>query len=134
MALAKEYGVEDFVHARPFFVEAARYRDYLLASDAAIQLRTYGYGQLSAALTDCIGAAMPVVAMSNLAESVEAPCYVQRVPDHLSPLLAAERLGAIYDSAGGQGRRPFLAARNEYCERHSFAYYAQRLEEILGFG
>ena len=133
-ALAKEYGVQGFVHAGSLFVGAARYRDFLLASDAAIQLRTYGYGQLSAALTDCIGAALPVVATSNLADSVEAPSYVHRIPDHLSPLLAAERLASLYETTGGGGRAPFLSERNEYCERHSFSFYAQRLEEILGFG
>ena len=134
LALAKEYGVENFVHAASRFVDEDRYRDFLLAADAAIQLRTYGYGQLSAALTDCIGAAMPVVATSNLADSVESPSYVERVPDHLSPLLAAERLAGMYETTGGRGRTPFLDERNQYCERHSFAYYAQRLEEILGLG
>lgn len=134
LALAKEYGVEGFVYARSHFVEAGRYRDFLLGSDAAIQLRTYGHGQLSAALTDCIGAAIPVVATSNLADSVEAPSYVRRIPDHLSPLLAAENLATLYEAVGHDGRGRFLGERNEYCERHSFAYYAQRLEEILGFG
>ncbi len=130
---AREYGVEGFVHARSQFVEAERYRDFLLASDAAIQLRTYGYGQLSAALTDCIGSAMPLVATNNLAESVESPSYVQRIPDHLSPLLTAERLASVYESATGRGREQFMDERNEYCQRHSFSFYAQRLEEILGF-
>jgi glycosyltransferase involved in cell wall biosynthesis len=131
-SLASELGVADAIHFGAGFVDAATYRDFLLACDAAVQLRTYGFGQMSAALTDCIGAAVPVVATTDLAESVDAPSYVKRIPDHISPLLVAECLAGIYEQP--RSRAAGIEERNEYCRLHSFAYYAQRLEEILALG
>jgi glycosyltransferase involved in cell wall biosynthesis len=130
--LATELGIPDAIHFGAGFVDAPTYRDFLLACDAAVQLRTYGFGQMSAALTDCIGASVPVVATTDLAESVDAPSYVKRIPDHISPLLVAERLAGIYEQT--RSRASGMEERNEYCRLHNFAYYAQRLEEILALG
>jgi len=128
--LATELDIADSVHIGDGFVEEPRYRDFLLASDTAVQLRTYGLGQFSAALTDCIGASIPTVATAELAESVDAPSYVQRIPDHISPLLVAERIAQQCETYRSC-RETLLDERDEYCRLHSFTYYAQRLEEIL---
>jgi glycosyltransferase involved in cell wall biosynthesis len=107
------------------YVSEAEYRDYLLAADAAVQLRTHLLGGLSGALLDCIAVGLPTVANYDLAEAMEAPSYVLSVPDRPSPVLIAEALaGAIHpDSA--------FAARNDerraYCDAHSFRAYAEQL-------
>ena len=130
--VARDYGVEREVHVSTEFVSTDCYRDLLIASDAAIQLRTYGFGQPSAALADCISAALPAVAGEELAASCDAPSYVSRVPDHISPLLIAEKLAEIWDRRWD--RPAFSAERLHYCELHSFERYARGLTEILGFG
>jgi hypothetical protein len=101
----------------------------MVASDAAIQLRTYGFGQPSAALADCISAAIPCVATSELAKSCDAPEYVLSVPDRSSPLQVAEQLALIREAP--KDRTAYADARKDYLGSHNFEYYVQRLREIL---
>lgn len=124
------YNIAAHVHYSPEFLDDATYRDFLIASDAAVQLRSYALGQLSAALTDCISAGLRSVANSDLAESCDAPEYVARVPDRFSPLQIAEELARIWET------RTWLSSHKEmraaYLETHNFEYYSKRLVEILG--
>ncbi len=124
------YEIGTHVHSYADFVDEATYRDFLLASDAAVQLRTYGFGQFSAALSDCISAGLPCVANSDLAESCSAPGYVSRVPDRFSPLQVAEQLALIWEKQNG--RASYSEERAMYLETHNFDYYGKRLIEILG--
>ncbi len=128
--ISKLYEIGAHVHAYADFVDEVSYRDFLLASDAAVQLRTYGFGQFSAALTDCISAGLPCVANSDLAESCSAPGYVLRVPDRFSPLQVAEQLALIWERRNG--RASYSEERAMYLETHNFEYYGKRLLEILG--
>jgi glycosyltransferase involved in cell wall biosynthesis len=128
--LAQACGVESHIHFHGGFVELSRYRDFLVASDAAIQLRTYGFGQPSAALADCISAGLPSVATRELAESCDSPSYVLRIPDAISALHLAQRLTEIWEM---RQRPPHIyEERQLYCKVHSFEYYVRRLLEILG--
>ncbi len=127
--LSTSYGIAQYVHCAEWFVDDATYRDFLIASDAAIQLRTYGFGQLSAALTDCISAGLPCVATSDLAKSCDAPEYVSIVSDRFSPLHVAEQLALIWEAKAGHTRHE--PARAAYLETHNFEYYGKRLVEIL---
>jgi glycosyltransferase involved in cell wall biosynthesis len=128
--LSNSYGIASHIHCFADFVSDKTYHDFLIASDAAVQLRIYGFGQLSAALTDCISAGLPCVATNDLAISCDAPEYVLPVPDRFSPLKVAEQLAIIWETRRG---RPFNGgARTAYLEKHNFEYYASRLIEILG--
>jgi len=127
--VASSFGVLDHVHLTEEFVPPDRYRDFMIASDAAVQLRTYDFGQPSAALCDCISAGMPTVAGCSLAETCDAPSFVARIPDNTSTLLLAERLAEIWER---RVRRVDTAEeRILYCKQHSFRHYATRLVEIL---
>ena len=132
LRIAKDFGVEKYVHLSWDFVARERYRDFLVASDAAIQVRNFGLGNPSAALTDCISAGLPTVTTDEMAAYCNAPSYVMRIPHHISPLLIAERLADAFVS------RPFSAKieqeRQEYCKVHSFDRYVQALSRILGSG
>ena len=130
LSIAKDADVEGHVHFAKQFVDRATYRDFLIASDAALALRTYGFGQPSAALTDCIAAGLPTVATVELADTCDAPSYVNTVVEDLSPLLIAEQLAAIRNEAIPRDCR--RDEREEYLRVHSFEYYVQRLHEILG--
>jgi glycosyltransferase involved in cell wall biosynthesis len=123
-------GIGAYVHAVPNFVDEATYRDFLIASDAAVQLRLYGFGQFSAALADCVGAGLPGVANSDLAKSCDAPAYMMTVPDRFSPLQVAEQLALIWEARAD--RAAHEEARADYMGTHNFEYYGKRLIEILG--
>jgi len=127
--VAMDFGVADYVHVFDDFVSEEQYRNFMIASDAAVQLRTYDFGQPSASLADCISSGIPVVATCSLAATCDAPSYVARIPDHISSLLIAEGLAEIW------GRRVSRSETTEervaHREQHSFEYYATRLTEIL---
>jgi glycosyltransferase involved in cell wall biosynthesis len=126
---ASRFGVLDSVHSCNF-APAERYRAFMIASDAAVQLRTYGLGQPSAALADCVSSGIPTVATCSLADSIEAPSYVLKIPDDNSPPLLAQNLAAIW--ASHVGRAALEEERALFCKQHSFEYYAERLVEALG--
>lgn len=125
---AKELGIEECVHVSSSFFDEAAYRDFLVAADAAVQLRLYDFGGLSGALSDCIEAALPSVANQNLAEAMEAPFFVRRVPNGISPVLIAEQLANIHET---ESRRPLDEAR-EYRRSHSFDRYVDMCLHALG--
>lgn len=123
------YGVEH-VHAGPEFASDTAYREFLVASDAAVHLRNHGFGQASQALGDCISAGLPSVANDELAKSCDAPGYVSTVPDWFSPLQVAEELAQIWELRSEVASRRELRAA--YLNTHNFGQYARRLAEILG--
>ena len=129
--LVSDLALTDHVMFASEFVSEARYRDYLLAADAAVQLRTHFFGGLSGALLDCIAVGLPTVANADLAMAMEAPAYVSMVPDHPSPVLIAEALAEICQK--GDSRSQFDEARRHYSDVHSFKNYARQLCEGLGF-
>jgi glycosyltransferase involved in cell wall biosynthesis len=128
--LAERYGVAENVHCAPGFLDDAMYRDFLIASDVGLQLRTYGFGQFSAALTDCVSAGLPCVANSDLANSCDAPSYVSTVPDSFSPLQVAEQLALLWEARTKPAS--IRDSRQAYIETHNFESYGRRLLEILG--
>ncbi len=125
---AAELGLSSHVRFLDHFVGEDLYRDYLIGADLGIQLRLTGFGSMSGALLDCIAAGLPTVANVSLAEGADAPSYVRRVPDALSPLLVAEALADLLD----EGRARIDPARQAFAEAHSFRVYAERLCEALG--
>ncbi len=129
-ALARRLALEPFVHFLAGYVSEASYREWLLAADLGVQLRGFGSGHVSGALADCIGAGLPSVANAELAEVLEAPSYVRRIPDPISPLLLANALADLL-AEGMHANRP-LAARDAYAASHDFARYAERLAAVLG--
>jgi glycosyltransferase involved in cell wall biosynthesis len=127
--VATDFDVVDHIHFFNDFVSDEQYRNFMIACDAAVQLRTYDFGQPSAALADCISAGIPAVSTCSLAETCDAPSYVARIPDHISSLLLAERLAEIWDRR--QIRMETAEERMDYCRQHSFETYGTRLTEIL---
>ncbi|MFZ0591182.1 MAG: glycosyltransferase [Bryobacteraceae bacterium] len=128
--ISTTYGIADHVHCGAEFAGDAIYRDFLIASDAALQLRYYSFGQLPATLINCISAGLPSVATADMAESCGAPGYISTVPDRFSPLQVAEQLALIWEPQ--TGRDSHRDARAAYLETHNFEYYGKRLIEILG--
>ncbi|MFL6760265.1 glycosyltransferase [Sphingomonas sp.] len=111
-------------------VDERTYQAYLAAADAAIQLRNYEFGGLSGAMLDGIAAGVPTIANEHLAEAMESPSYVARIPNGLSPVLAAEKLLEIFDR---DRRADYEEERNAFLEAHSVDAYAKRLMNGMGF-
>ena len=113
-----------FSHAA---VPEREYQAYLAAADAAIQLRTYGFGSLSGALLDCIAAGLPAVASRALADAMGVISYIRATSDNLSSISIAEDLRHVLEqvdrSRHDEERRAFVAA-------HDPEIYAERL--LLG--
>lgn len=121
--------VGDKVRFTEGLVDERTYQAYLAAADAAIQLRSYQFGGLSGAMLDGIAAGVPTVANEHLAEAMESPSYVARIPNGLSPVIAAEKLIEIFEQTG----RDIEEEREEFLKAHSVDAYAKRLMNGMGF-
>ena len=125
----RDAGVEDCVRFVAEYTSEATYREYLLAADLAVQLRTHLLGGLSGALLDCIAVGLPAVANADLADSMDAPSYVERIHDRPSPVLIANAMANIIKRQGGLLRHHL--ERNLFASTHNFSTYARRLSEGL---
>ncbi|MGH7076700.1 MAG: hypothetical protein ACREFU_01235, partial [Acetobacteraceae bacterium] len=130
-ALVQRLDLSDRVSFLDGYTSEAEYRDWLLAADIGIQLRSFGFGGLSGGLADCIAAALPAVANAELAEAMEAPAFVHTIPDPVSPVLLANKVADLI--ADGAHRMRPIAASAAYAAGHNFARYADGLCTLLGF-
>jgi hypothetical protein len=121
--------LSDHVQFHRSYLSEESYRDYLLAADFGLQLRSGGRGNISGALQDCIAIGLPTVTNNDLAESLNAPSYIARVDDALAPADIAASLRAMITD--GRPRTAHEAERADYCARHSMENYAKALCDIL---
>jgi glycosyltransferase involved in cell wall biosynthesis len=128
--IAAIYGISNHVHAGSGLANSAACRNFLIASDAAVQVRLYGFGRTSTPLADCISAGLPCVANSEMAQACDGPSYVSTVPDRFSPLQIAEQLVSVWEQR--RERASHAEERIAYVESHNFDYYVKRLTAILG--
>ena len=124
-AMAAALDVADCVTFQTSFLSESSYRDHLLAADCGLQLRAGGKGNISGALQDCIAAGLPSVANDDLAENLDAPSFVRRVPDRLNPTEISNALRRVF--VGNQPRNVYEPERAAYCDEHSMARYASSL-------
>ncbi|MGH6980284.1 MAG: glycosyltransferase [Stellaceae bacterium] len=123
-------GVKNFVHFMPKRPSEATYRDFIVAADLCIQLRTTGLGGLSAALLDAIGAGLPGIANADLADALDAPGYISRVPDRFDAASVAAQAFAI---VGDGLHRRVGRQRSDFAASHSSEQYARDMMAALGF-
>jgi glycosyltransferase involved in cell wall biosynthesis len=128
--LTERLGLTRHVHLTDDWISDRQYRDFLVAADFAIQLRTHCFGGLSGAVLDCISAGLPTVVNDDMARAMDGPEYVLRVPDHLSPTLIAEQIAEGH--AAERHRVRCSAGRDDYVREHSFDNYAERMMQVLG--
>jgi len=65
------------------------------------------------------------VANDDLAENLDAPSFVRRVPDRLNPTEISNALRRVF--VGNQPRNVYEPERAAYCDEHSMARYASSL-------
>jgi len=127
---AKEESVETQIHFSDDWVDERTYQDYILAADAAIQLRNHFFGGLSGAMLDCIASGLTTVANEDLAEALDSPSFVLRVSDQLRPEEIAGALAVVIRERSHLNR--LRLSRQSYLEEHSFDRYAGKLLHVLG--
>jgi hypothetical protein len=132
-ALARRFHIEPHVFVTGSYLPEERYRDYLIAADAAVQLRTYGFGSVSGTLMDCATVGLPAVANESLAAAIDVPAsYIMTVPDDLNSSAVASALFALLTASADPTA---VALRLEQCiafnRTRTPAAYAERLCEIL---
>lgn len=128
--IASSYGIGKHVHVISRYLDEANYRNFLIASDVAVQVGTDTFLRLPSSVIDCISAGLPCVTLRDSAVCSDAPPYIHTVPDRSSCLQVAEMLALVWESS--HRRDSYADARAAYVETHSFSNYAQRLVEILG--
>ena len=124
---AEQAGIHDFLVTG--FVTEDVFRDYLLGIDLGVQLRISPTLGVSGPLADMAAFGTPAVASRGLASDIDAPDYIYRVSENVSPLLVAE---AIEDVMGNPpGPSTIAAQRAEYLRRQSPEIYASRLRDVI---
>ena len=101
----------------------------VVKTDVGIQLRTYDLGQYSAALADCIAAGLPTITTQGLADALDAPSYVTRLPSRFNAFLVAERMADVLESGRTAERQS--AARTVFLMERNFERYASALIEAI---
>jgi len=120
--LAREYDPDgSWIHFADEYVDESRYSSFLLAADIGVQLRTHGWGSVSAALMDCVATGIPTIATSDLATAIEAPAFVTRVND---PLKVADLCDAILRQCGRRNSDVISQQAQDFIKQRSFRNYA----------
>ena len=111
------------------YVDEATFQDYLLAIDLGIQLRISPMLGVSGPLSDLAAFGTPAVASRGLAIDVDAPAFVDQLPDDVSPVIVAEAIEARLEAPMPEAEREHL--RKEYLARKSATSYANNLLALL---
>lgn len=128
---ANASGVADRVHLCGDWISEQDYYRYVQAADFAIQLRGHFFGGLSGAMLDCIGGGITTVANEDLAEALDSPETVLRVPDAPTCQDIVERVLQAYRA--GMHKIRLHPSRQRYLQEHCFDRYALKMLECLGF-
>lgn len=130
--IAARSGAAGKLHFMDHWLSEREYRDYLVAADVGIQLRTHFFGGLSGALLDCVAIGLPTVANEDLAVSVETPPYVCRVPDGPDAATVADAIALVLLQR--PENEEISRQRLRFASEHSFENYVLRLLDILHIG
>ena len=116
------------------FLAAADYQNYLLAADAAVQLRDQTRGETSAAMLDCLGYGLPTI-VNALGAAAELPAdCVLRLPATFSDAELASALNRIrHDPAAarGTGERAAEHIRANHSPRLAADLYRDAIEAMV---
>lgn len=129
-SLAAELGLASHVTLHGH-VTAEALKDFLLAVDAAVQLRMSVLLSLSGALADCIAFGVPTMTTRDIADEMEAPPYVVTTGSATSSLLIAEALDGLCEYR--REHAPMIEAKRlDYLASRNVDAYARGLLAGLG--
>lgn len=111
------------------YVNDSVYRNYLLAADLAIQLRISGYLGVSGPLSDLAAYGSRAIASDGLAQDVDTPDFIERISDHVSPFLIAQRISEMLTCKSDPDK--IERQRANYLKEKAPTSYADQLRLIL---
>lgn len=111
-------------------VDAATYRNYLLASDVAVQLRATSRGETSAAILDCLNAGVALIANANGAQADLHSDSVLLLPDDFTLAELAAALESLWENPHERARLAGVA-RQVVQSDHEPANCAARYYEAI---
>jgi hypothetical protein len=123
---AHELGVELHITG---FVADTEFRDNLMATDIGIQLRVSPLLGVSGPLSDLAAFGTTSVASNGLAVDVDAPSYVKRLPDWISPVMVAQEVEKLILSPLTPAEKE--ADRVTYLAGKDTKLYAEKLLEVI---
>jgi glycosyltransferase involved in cell wall biosynthesis len=106
------------------------HRMFLLAADVGVQLRLSSVLTISGTAADCAAFGLPTLASRSVAEEMQLPSYVHRVPDKVTGLLLAEAIAELADYRHSR-TSDIERDRRGYLDRFSARSYAEGLLEAL---
>lgn len=128
----KKSGLEDRIYVTGF-IESEQYRDYLMAADAAVQLRHFSRGETSRAVLEAMAYGLPLI-VNDVETIAEYPDDIfVRLPKHFSEQALVAALEKIYrdsdlrDQLRESGQRYIL---ENHAPRDIGKQYYQAVEEI----
>lgn len=111
-------------------VDAATYEDYLVAADAAVQLRRSSRGETSAAVFDVLAHGLPLLINAH-GSAMELPDGVcMRLPDRFTTGELAKSLQALRSNTG-QRKALTTSASEMVMQRHRPADVARAYREVI---
>lgn len=112
------------------WIDNATYRDYLAATDIAVQLRRTSRGETSAAVLDCMGSGLPTIVNANGSMADLPDSAVWMLPDAFE---AADLVDALDQLAGQPALRRQLgsAARAFVSTEHHPRACADRYRDVI---
>jgi glycosyltransferase involved in cell wall biosynthesis len=125
---AADFGAADFTITG--WVEVDTYREYLLAADLAVQLRTNSRGETSASVLDCLSFGLPTIVNAHGTMRELDPGCVVLIAD---PVDQAELADALKSLADDVFRRENLGTRSQRMleEQHDPRVCAQLYQKLI---
>lgn len=111
------------------FLSEDQLRDYLLATDIGIQLRISSLLGVSGPLSDLAGYGTPAIASDGLVRDIDAPLFVDSLPEYISPITVARALE--HRILNPHDPQVTETQRIEYLNSHSPRIYVQDLLNVL---
>jgi glycosyltransferase involved in cell wall biosynthesis len=128
-ALAREHAPEGSIEICGY-VDRERYETLLRSADVAVQLRAISNGEASAAVADCLAAAIPTI-VTDLGWTGELPrSAVSRLPPNPPAPLLAERIQALI--ADQAQRQALSAGALAFARENGFATVADAYLRAFG--
>lgn len=113
------------------YVDEARYRDWLAAADAAVQLRRQSRGETSAALLDALACGLPTIANRHgAAAEIPAHCCLA-LDDDVSDAALTDALERLWREPALRAELAAAASRHMLAQHHP-AVVAQQYRRAIG--
>lgn len=115
------------------WADSERFKLYLQAADAGVQLRTLSRGETSATVLDCMNYGLATIVNANGSMADLDPCCVYMLPDEFSNTELVTALETVYENKTLQAtlsQNAVKKIKTVHSPRRCAALYAEAIEEM----